>query len=91
MSANITREQAVIMLERTYLREFEIEGNVLMSYLGNSVDVVISNGVINIGESVFHGNSFIKTVMIPQSTVDTGYYSFRMMENLEHGIKVMYE
>lgn len=80
----ITREQAVLMLERTYLREFEIEDNVLTSYLGNSADVVIPYGVISIGEYVFHGNSFVKTVMIPQSTVDIGYYSFRMMENLEN-------
>lgn len=81
---SITREQAVLMLERTYLREFEIEENILTGYLGNSVDVVIPNGVISIGNNVFHDNAFAKTVMIPQSTVDIGCASFRMMKNLEN-------
>lgn len=82
--SSITREQAVIMLERTYLREFEIVDNVLTSYLGNSSDVSIPNGVISVGENVFHSNLFVKTVTMPQSIVDIGYYSFTMMDNLEN-------
>jgi len=80
----ITREQAVIMLERTYLREFQVEENVLVGYLGNSSDVVIPEGVISIGDAVFRGNSFVETVTLPQSTVDIVWKSFNMMENLEY-------
>jgi len=94
--SSLTREQAVIMLERTYLREFEIEENILTAYLGNSEDVSIPNGVISIGDDVFHGNSFVKNITLPESVVDIGYKSFRRMENLENihlneGLKIIGE
>lgn len=80
----LTREQAVIMLERTYLREFEIEENELVAYLGNSADVSIPNGIERIGYNVFHGNSFVESVSIPASVIEIGQNSFRMMENLKN-------
>lgn len=81
--APLTREQAVIILERTYLREFEIEKNVLIGYLGNSKDVVIPSGVIRIDSEVFHNNEIIKSVIIPKSVEEIGYAAFREMDNLE--------
>lgn len=80
--STLTREQAVIMLERTFLREFEIEDNVLVAYLGNAADVVIPGNVKAIGEDVFHENNFIQSITIPSSVETIGYASFRNMENL---------
>lgn len=94
--APLIREQAVIMLERTYLREFEIEENALTGYLGNSKNVVIPSGVIRIDSEVFHNNEIIKSVYIPSSVEDIGYAAFREMDNLEsvtfnEGLKVIGE
>jgi hypothetical protein len=79
---SISREQAVIMLERTFLREFEIEDNVLVAYLGNSEQVTVPSGVVKISEDVFHKNNFIESVSLPLSIEEIGYASFREMTQL---------
>lgn len=80
---SLSREQAVIMLERVYLREFEIENNILVGYLGNSSDVVIPSGVTMIEEDVFRENDFVKEVILPASVLEIGYASFNNMEELK--------
>lgn len=80
---SLTREQAVIMLERTYLRDFTIKDNVLITYLGNAADVLIPSGVIEIGEDVFHDSTIVTSVTLPSSITKIGYSSFKNMANFE--------
>ena len=89
-------EQAIIMLERAYLREFEIVDATLTAYLGISKDVVIPNDVTMIAEDVFHNNEFIESVEIPSSVEEISYAAFRNMTALKkitfnEGLKVVGE
>lgn len=79
----LTREQAVILLERTFLRDFLVDKGVLTAYLGNSSEIVIPSSVINIGEDVFHNSKVIKKVTIPTSVKAIGYAAFRECEELK--------
>lgn len=78
----LTREQAVIMLERAYLRDFTIEDNVLMAYTGNGSEIVIPSGITSINEDVFHNNLIITSVVIPSSVTTIGYAAFKETDNL---------
>lgn len=78
----ISRQEAVIMLERTYLREFEVVDNILMAYLGNSRDVMIPDGVVSIGDGVFYGNMFIEKVTLPSSVKKIDSNAFHDASNL---------
>lgn len=94
--SSLSREQAVVMLERTYLREFEIEENILVGYLGNSKEVVVPSGVLKIGDDVFRKNDFVENIILSSSINEIGYASFNDMENLKsitlnEGLKIIGE
>lgn len=80
--ASLTREQAVIMLERAYLRDFTIEDSVLKAYLGNASEVIIPTGVVAIHEYVFGRNMNITSVILPSTVTSIGYAAFKETENL---------
>lgn len=92
----ISRQEAVIMLERTYLREFEILENVLVAYLGNSTDIMIPDGVTTIGDGVFQGNKFVEKVTLASSVELIDSVAFNEATNLttivmNEGLKVIGE
>lgn len=56
-------------------KDFVIEGGILKKYKGASVDVVIPDGVIEIGENSFTDLK-IKSVVIPGSVASIGHSAF---------------
>lgn len=76
-------EQAIIMLERAYLREFEITETTLTAYLGKSKNIVIPSDVTIIANDVFHLNEFVESVVVPSSVTNIGSASFRHMTVLK--------
>jgi len=56
--------------------EFSQEGDVLISYLGNSENVVIPDSVRKIGSEAFRGNTTMKSVIIPDSVQTIQYGAF---------------
>lgn len=56
--------------------EFVIENGVLKEYLGDSDNVVIPNGVVEIADRAFAGEEDIKSVTIPDSVTSIGEYAF---------------
>lgn len=63
-------------------KDFIIEGGVLKKYQGASVDVVIPDGIIEIGEKCFDSLK-VKTVVIPDSVTSIGASAFYNCTNLE--------
>lgn len=55
----------------------------LTKYTGSATDVVIPETVTSIADSVFEGNSVIKTVVIPDTVTAIGDNSFNNCANLE--------
>lgn len=49
--------------------EFKVDGGVLLSYTGNATDIVIPPGVYYIGDSVFEGNTGIRSVDLGDVTI----------------------
>lgn len=79
----LTVEQAIIMLERAYLRDFTIEELTLIAYTGNSSEIKVPEGIEIIDDAVFYGNNFLTTIELPLSTRTIGYTAFKEMLNLE--------
>lgn len=63
--------------------QFSQEGDVLISYLGNSENVVIPDSVRKIGDEAFRGNTTMKSVSIPDSVLTIGYGAFAGCTALE--------
>jgi hypothetical protein len=82
--ASLSVEQAIIMLERTFLRDFTIEDSTLIAYTGNSSDITIPNGITTLNDYVFDDNQLIETVTLPLTTTTIGYASFRSCYNLKN-------
>ena len=57
-------------------RDFVIEGNVLVKYNGVGGNVVIPEGVTEIGESAFEGCRSLTSVTIPDSVTNISAYAF---------------
>ncbi len=64
--------------------EFSQDGDVLISYLGNSENVVIPSSVRKIGNEAFRGNTTMKSVTIPDSVMSIRYGAFAGCTALEH-------
>ena len=50
--------------------DFEIENGVLKKYKGQGGDVVVPNGVVNIGESAFEDCSSLTSIVLPNGLMD---------------------
>lgn len=79
----LTVQEAIIMLERTFLRDFTIEETTLIAYLGNSADVTVPNGITLLNDAVFYGNQFIETITLPSTVTTIGYTAFKECNNLK--------
>lgn len=58
------------------------ENGVLTDYIGTATDIVIPEGVVEIGKSVFK-NSNVETVVFPESLRTIGSYAFAWSHNLK--------
>lgn len=61
--------------------EFEIEGTVLVKYVGTSLDVVIPEGITVIGENAF-SNSLIVKVTMPKTLIEIQNNAFAQCTSL---------
>ena len=57
--------------------DFIIENGVLKKYIGNSAEVTIPDGVIEIGEYAFYNCEKLKKINIPNKVEKIGFWSFR--------------
>ena len=64
--------------------DFIIENGVLTKYVGPGGDVVIPEGVTNIGRGVFQGNSSLTGIVIPEGIKSIGNGAFRYCRNLKN-------
>ncbi|WP_044600268.1 leucine-rich repeat protein, partial [Candidatus Stoquefichus massiliensis] len=62
--------------------DFKIENNILVEYRGDAENVIIPDGVVEIGTSVFENNQIIKSVQFPETLRIIGKYAFRKCTNL---------
>ena len=65
------------------MSNFKIENNVLVKYEGYEKDVVIPDGVTEIGWEAFRWNSYIKTVTVPNSVTVINTFAFEGCRALE--------
>ena len=56
--------------------DFQIEDGVLVKYLGAGGDVVVPDGVTEIGDYAFYGCSSLSSIEIPGSVMEIGDYAF---------------
>lgn len=63
-------------------RDFEIIAGVLIKYKGASTDVVVPEGVCEIGDCAFMGMSSLHSVLLPTSVCKIGYRAFEGCKNL---------
>ena len=73
---NIALPESLDEAERL-LREFKIEKCVLVKYTGANTNVIIPDGVTEIGEKAFRDNDKITSVTIPNSVTKIGEEAFR--------------
>ena len=62
--------------------DFEIVGGVLKKYKGAAVDVVVPDGVIEIGENAFAGQKYLQSVRFSNGVKRIGESAFRDCANL---------
>lgn len=58
------------------MKEFDIENGVLIKYKGDGGNVVIPEGVTEIGYCAFFNSIELKSVTIPNSVIVIGTYAF---------------
>lgn len=63
--------------------DFKIQNGVLTEYSGQDTDIVIPDGVVEIGEGVFQGNETIETVTMPDSVLRIQMGAFLECKNLK--------
>lgn len=74
-------EGAVVNIYEDKSKDFVIEAGVLKEYHGESADVVIPDGIVEIGDNCFKGLK-IKSVEIPDSVTTIGEYAFHWCTSL---------
>ncbi len=62
--------------------EFEVLGSTLLKYVGSSVEVIIPDGISEIGEKAFKDNMTVEVVQLSDSVETIGAYAFSGCANL---------
>lgn len=62
--------------------KFELAGSLLKRYLGYEESVTIPEGIVEIGDSAFKGNTFVKSVTLSSTIVKIGKQAFFGCSNL---------
>ena len=62
--------------------DFIMENSVLKKYIGTSADVIIPDGVTEIGDRAFEGCSSLSSIVIPEGVTGIGDCAFRGCSNL---------
>ena len=78
-TAEPNRQHEAVHNERLlqeFAKEAKIEAGVLVKYKGNKNEVVIPEGIIEIGESAFYGNKKITNITIPYGVTTIGQDAF---------------
>jgi len=63
--------------------DFEIRGGVLVKYHGNAEEVVIPDGVVEIGKGAFHDCAVLRRVILPEGIERIGESAFMNCRRLE--------
>lgn len=63
--------------------EIHLEGDVLAECVVSGKEVIVSEGISAIKDGAFSGNSFVKTVYLPESVLSIGAYAFKNCFNLQ--------
>ena len=63
--------------------DFVIENGVLKKYVGTDADVVVPEGVTEIGENAFAKRSFVRSIRIPSSVKKVNSYAFNTGSAIE--------
>lgn len=71
-----------LKLVATYVVTFEIEGTTLKKYNGKDTNVIIPDGVTNIGDNAFSNCKGITSITIPASITNIGKYAFYECKDL---------
>ena len=81
--ARLAEERRKAEDRRKFLADFEIEGTKLKKYNGNAAQVIIPDGITEIGVKAFCENRILKSVTIPNGVcrIDNGAFMYCM--NLE--------
>ena len=66
------------------LKEFKIQNNILIKYIGRSTNVIIPKNVTEIASEAFEGCTSIQTVIISNNVTKIGERVFRYCSNLEN-------
>mgnify|MGYP000072585979 FL=1 len=53
-----------------------IEGESLVSYIGDAEEVRVPEGITEIGRGAFQNNKIIKKVILPDEVITIGAYAF---------------
>lgn len=72
-----------IPLSQSQLEEFEIEGDILVSYRGSKTDVVVPDGIKIIGEEAFFNQSNLLSVVLPEGITTIEEAAFNGCQRLE--------
>ena len=82
---DVARRRLIVTLEDDVVPSdgFEIVNGVLISYSGHGGDVVIPEGVTEIGASAFSNCSSLKSVTIPEGVTEIGAKAFSFCSSLE--------
>ena len=63
--------------------DFVIENNILVKYTGTDEDVIIPEGVTQIGDYAFRRNETVKSVIIPDGVESIGRVAFYECKSLK--------
>lgn len=70
--------------------EFKVDDGVLLSYTGNATDIIIPQGVYYIGDSVFEGNTKVRSVDLGNTTIvgNKAFYGCTSLIEVKNSEKV---
>lgn len=72
-----------LAISNDFVVYFDKDNKTLLSYLGKEEDIVVPEGITEIGSRAFYNNNYIKSVMFPNDVAILGAYAFSNCYKLE--------